>query len=159
MRKVRLLAKSTVVRSWVIRYTGAVSVFDNDEYDRWLAQARHTLASARRDLAGRDFDWACFKAQQAGEYAVKALLRGAGEPAHGHSLRRLLMALNVLGLTVPHGLQEASQMLDRHYIPARYPDAYPEGSPHEYYNEKSAKEALDAALEVIRWVQSAREAP
>jgi len=30
---------------------------------------------------------------------------------------------------VPETLLEAVKELDLHYIPARYPDAYPEGSP------------------------------
>ncbi len=129
--------------------------FDHVEYERWLAQARHTLASAERDAAEGDFNWACFKAQQAGEYALKSLLRGLGQPAHGHVLRRLLDSLASLEIRPPEEILEAAQDLDLHYIPTRYPDAYPEGSPHEYYNHKTAEEAINAAHQIIAWIQSA----
>jgi HEPN domain-containing protein len=129
--------------------------FDGSEYERWLAQAEHTVASARRDTEAGDFARSCFKAQQAGDYALKALLRGLGKPAHGHALGRLLAALTELALEVPPEIQEASQSLDRHYVPTRYPDAFPEGSPHEYYNRAAAEGAISAADQVIACVQSA----
>ena len=120
---------------------------DHEEYGRWLAQARHTLASARRDAGGRDYDWSCFKAQQAGEYALKGLLRGLGRPAYGPSLKRLLEALAEAGVEVAQGLVEAAQELDIHYVPA------PEGSPFEFYNPKRAREALEAAQQILAWVE------
>lgn len=128
---------------------------DLDEFRRWLAQAQHTLASAEKDLQEGDFDWACFKAQQAGEYALKGLLRGLGKPAYGHSTKRLLESLEAAGVTVSQELLEAAQELDIHYVPARYPDAYPEGSPFEYYNSKRAREALQAAQRILAWIQEA----
>ncbi|HIC93237.1 MAG TPA: HEPN domain-containing protein [Anaerolineae bacterium] len=64
------------------------SLFDQDEFFRWMRQAEHTLTSAQRDAAEGDYSWACFKAQQAAEYAAKALLRGLGLPAFGHSILR-----------------------------------------------------------------------
>lgn len=129
--------------------------FDEGEFERWLSQALHTRSSAQRDLDGRDFAWSCFKAQQAAEYALKALLRGLAQPGHGHSLTRLLKEVRSLGLDVPDIVAAAAQVLDRHYVPTRYPDAFPEGSPHEYYNRNAAEEAGDAADKVIAWVQSA----
>lgn len=128
---------------------------DTDEYTRWLGQASHTLASAQRDTAEGDFDWACFKAQQAGEYALKALLRGLGKPAYGHSLTRLLTQLSETGLAPNAEITRSGQLLDRHYIPTRYPDAYAEGSPHEFYDHHTAKEAQGAAARIVSWVQSA----
>ncbi|MDQ3458109.1 MAG: HEPN domain-containing protein [Deinococcota bacterium] len=132
-----------------------MEAFDREEFERWLSQAKHTLASAERDAAEGDFGWACFKAQQAGEYALKSLLRGLGQAAHGHVLRRLLATLASAGISLPSELLDAAQKLDLHYIPTRYPDAYPEGSPHEYYNHRTAEEATGAAHQIVTWVQSA----
>jgi HEPN domain-containing protein len=132
-----------------------VTEFDGNEFSRWLGQALHTRSSAERDASAGDFAWACFKAQQAGEYALKALLRGLGQPAHGHALRRLLFDLENLELEVPPQVTESAQTLDRHYVPTRYADAFPEGSPHEYYNRVAAEEAINAADQVIDWVQGA----
>ncbi|MFD3006035.1 HEPN domain-containing protein [Thermus tengchongensis] len=126
---------------------------DREEGERWLAQARHTLASGERDLEEGDYDWASFKAHQAGEYALKGLLRGLGRPAFGHALFRLLQALAETGLVIPPVLEERARLLDAHYIPARCPDAYPEGSPYEYYTPSRAKEALQAARSILGWVE------
>jgi len=39
-----------------------------------------------------DHNWACFKAHQAAGFAVKGLLYGAGRPARGRSVSKLLEA-------------------------------------------------------------------
>ena len=46
-------------------------MFDREEFERWLKQAEKTLESAERDKNNEDYNWCCFKAQQAAEYAVK----------------------------------------------------------------------------------------
>lgn len=84
---------------------------------------------------------------------MKGLLRGFGRPAFGHALFRLLQALAETGLVIPPALEEGARLLDAHYIPARYPDAYPEGSPYEYYTPSRAKEALQAARSILGWVE------
>ena len=58
-------------------------MFKRVEYERWMKQAEKTLHSDFRDLEGEDYEWASFKAQQAAELAVKALLRGMGLPQLG----------------------------------------------------------------------------
>ncbi|MGB9740257.1 MAG: HEPN domain-containing protein [Candidatus Bathyarchaeia archaeon] len=45
-----------------------------DEYRRWISSSKEALDSARGDLERGDSNWACFKAQQAAEFVVKALL-------------------------------------------------------------------------------------
>lgn len=63
-----------------------------------------------------------------------------------------------LSLTLAFGLEVAEiagagQLLDRHSILTRYPDAYAEGSPHEYYDDRTAREAQGAAAQIINWVE------
>ncbi|MGV9169103.1 MAG: HEPN domain-containing protein [Promethearchaeia archaeon] len=41
--------------------------------------------------------------------------------------------------------------LDRVYIPARYPNGLPTGTPRETFDEKEAQEAIKAAREVIKF--------
>jgi len=55
-----------------------LSIFDQEEYRRWMKQAEATLSSAKRDKDYGDYNWCCFKAQQAAEFAVKGLLYGVG---------------------------------------------------------------------------------
>ena len=114
-----------------------------------MEQAEHNLESAERDAEDGDFAWACFKAQRAAELAVKALLLGLGQPARGHSVLALLRQVSDLQIDVPQPLLESAQRLDRLYIPTRYPDAHPTGSPFEFYNEADAQQALSDARQVI----------
>ncbi|MCS7312632.1 MAG: HEPN domain-containing protein [Acidobacteria bacterium] len=127
-------------------------MLDEAEFRRWMRQAEHTLASAERDRAEGDYAWACFKAEQAAQYALKAFLIGIGQAAHGHSLRRLIRQVKDLGLRVPSAVMDAAEGLERHYIPSRYPDAYPEGSPFEFYHDKQAREAIRWADRILDFV-------
>ena len=63
-----------------------MSYLDEGEFERWKRSALRTLESARRDLDGGDYNWACFKSHQAAEKALKALLWGVGRPRSGHAL-------------------------------------------------------------------------
>jgi HEPN domain-containing protein len=122
------------------------------EFSRWLAMARRTLESAARDVEGGDHNWACFKAHQAAEFAVKGLLYGAGRPARGRSVSKLLEAAKDL-VEVPGGLVELGKLLDKFYIPTRYVDAWSEGAPYEYFTRGDAESALRAAGEVVSFVE------
>lgn len=53
----------------------------------------------------------------------------------------------------PENLLEAARELDRHYIPARYPNAHPDVAPHEAYDEATSRRALKAAEEIIGFVK------
>jgi len=128
-------------------------VLDVAEYSRWLKTAKSTLKSAEGDLERGDYSWACFKAQQAAEFAVKALLYGLGLPAHGHSISGLL-AKAPSSLHVSEGLIQRAKTLDKLYIPTRYPNAWAEGSPEDYYTVKDAEEAICCAKEVVSWVEA-----
>jgi HEPN domain-containing protein len=132
------------------------SLFDEEEFLRWMKQAEHTLTSAQRDATEGDYGWACFKAQQAAEYATKALLRGLGLPAFGHSVLGLVGEMERQGLPITEKVRQCARTLDRHYIPPRYANAYPAGSPFEYYDRETAGEAIACAQAVLKVVQEAR---
>ncbi|WP_324736176.1 HEPN domain-containing protein [Thermococcus sp. SY098] len=127
-------------------------MFDREEFIRWFKHAEYTLKSAIRDKDSGDYSWACFKAQQAAELAVKALLYGLGIMTYGHSIKKLLDILSK-EVQVPQNLFRNARVLDRHYIPPRYPDAYIEGSPYEYYDKIDAEEAIRAAGEILNFVR------
>jgi len=128
--------------------------FDQDEYERWMAQAEHTLKSAIGDVDDGDYGWACFKAQQAAEYAVKGLLYGLGVAAIGHSILRLLGIVESKGVKVSDELKRKARLLDRHYIPTRYVNAHVEGSPFEYYDRETAEESIRCSREILEFVKS-----
>lgn len=39
----------------------STTIFDKEEFDRWIKSAIKTLESAQRDYVNEDYNWACFK--------------------------------------------------------------------------------------------------
>lgn len=116
----------------------------------WIEQAERDLEKAGLDLEHAYFEWACFTAQQAAEKAVKALFQKLGDSVRGHSLLRLLKALEAR-VEVTESLFHRARVLDRYYIEARYPNGFPAGTPGEYFDRELAEEAVDAADEIVRF--------
>ncbi len=54
---------------------------------------------------------------------------------------------------VDEKLLSYARELDRHYIPSRYPNAYPDGTPHEAYGEEAASRALRAAEALVEFAR------
>ena len=126
-------------------------MFDEVEFKRWMRQAERTLESAEKDKNSGDYNWCCFKAQQAAEYCVKGFLYGLGIMAYGHSIVNLLGRIKE-ELRIPRDVLRAARLLDRHYIPPRYPNAHSEGAPFEYYDIETAEEALKSSKGIIDFV-------
>lgn len=129
-----------------------MGLLDVNEYRRWMSQAVKTLELVEADIAFEGYSWACFKAQQAAEYALKATLYLFGEPAFGRDLVGLARRAEKLCGSLPESVWDCIYMLDKMYIPPRYPDAFPEGAPWEHYSRKEAVEARECASRVIEWV-------
>lgn len=127
-------------------------VVDFREFERWMAMARRTLRSARVDMEAGDFNWACFKAHQAAESAIKALLYGIGKPVRGHSLTYLMGEVAKF-IEVKEEVFDLCRYLDKLYVPTRYVDSWSEGVPYEYFAEKDAEEAMEAAERVISFIE------
>ncbi|MEM4461305.1 MAG: HEPN domain-containing protein [Candidatus Bathyarchaeia archaeon] len=128
-------------------------MLDDSEYLRWISTAKKTLESACGDMDRGDYNWACFKARQAAEFAVKALLYGIGSPAYGHSVSKLLVNVGSLGISIPNDVIEYAKTLDKYYVPTRYPNAWAEGMPYEYYTKLDATNAIGYSSRVISWVE------
>lgn len=125
---------------------------DESAYARWLATAESNLASARREAAAEAHHVAVLLAEQAARCATKAVLHGVGATAraHGHGLVTLGGAVAAeIGSALPDPVLEAMQRLSQAYMPSRYPDALPDGSPVDYYGSAHSKQALDDAAEVM----------
>ena len=63
----------------------------------------------------------------------------------GHSLVKLGVQI---GLSKQ--LTEECAILDQYYIPTRYPNGLPDGSPFEVYTRAQAEEALRTAETILR---------
>ena len=117
----------------------------------WFRQAERDLSHAEKSLRDRDYEWACFAAQQAAEKALKALHLFLGQDVWGHVLVKLLEELPFL---VPEDIREGAYVLDTYYIPTRYPNGFPEGAPFEHYHVKQAEEAVEYARKILEFVRA-----
>ena len=119
----------------------------------WLAQAERDLEQAEDSRRAGRHEWACFAAQQAAEKAVKALHLALGQEAWGHVIARLLRDLP-REVKVPEEILNKAKVLDNFYIPARYPNAHPEGAPFEHYGPLQSREAIQYAGEIVAFVRA-----
>ena len=119
----------------------------------WLNQAKNDLEHAKSDLENGYYNWACFSAQQGAEKAVKAVFQKMGAEAWGHSVVDLLKEL-ANSHKVPDELIDISMELDKAYIPSRYPNALPSGSPYERFTREEARRAIEYAEKIIGFCES-----
>jgi HEPN domain-containing protein len=114
----------------------------------WLKPAEKDLEKAKLDVGWGYNEWACFTAQQAAEKAIKALFQHLHGDASGHGTKALLENLPYEDRCK---LLEDAILLDKLYIPTRYPNGLPQGIPHDYFTKKDAEEAVGAALRIYEW--------
>lgn len=101
------------------------------------------------ELAVEEGIWnqVCFHAQQCAEKSLKAVLSSHGHlPPRTHKLADLV---SFLGEEVPPDLGDDLLLLDRFYIPTRYPDALPGSLPDGLPCESDAREALTLARKIM----------
>lgn len=70
---------------------------------------------------------------------------------------QLLEELKTLGSEVTPELESWARTLDRLYIPTRYPNAHPAGSPFEFYDEGTSRQAMGCAEAILDFVRKERE--
>ncbi|MBI3939460.1 MAG: HEPN domain-containing protein [Acidobacteria bacterium] len=121
-----------------------------NRYLDWFRQAEADLRHARHACENGDFEWSCFAAQQAAEKALKAVFQRLGKDAWGHMVTALLGNL-ASDLAVPHGLLDRARMLDKHYIPSRYPNGFESGAPTDFYTQEEAQVAIRNSEAIIEF--------
>jgi HEPN domain-containing protein len=119
----------------------------------WYEQGKRDLERARLDVAHRFYEWACFTSQQSAEKVIKGLALKLGLTIWGHSLTEILRILSER-IEIPEQLKDEAKLLDLYYIPSRYPNGFPLGKPADYFTEKQAREAIDAADHILRFCES-----
>lgn len=116
---------------------------------RWMRQSEDDFKFVQwLSRENAFFDKGCFLAQQAGEKACKACLYAAGKRrVLGHSLFELAQELGRQDGRFL-AIVDAAKQLDRLYIPSRYPNGLPGGSPFQVFDRSDLANAL-AALEKV----------
>jgi len=125
------------------------------EARRWVDTASEDIDAARVLMDKQKFSHACFFAQQAAEKALKALWISIGEDPWGHSLQKLISTLPQVDIkTTMEEFIEESAVLDRYYIPTRYPNGLPDLTPSKYYFQKDAHLCIESAERIINKVRN-----
>ncbi|MCS7180835.1 MAG: HEPN domain-containing protein [bacterium] len=119
----------------------------------WIEEAENDIKHAENDLKSGFYNWACFSAQQAGEKAVKGVFQKLGVDIWGHSVSDLLLELSKK-IKVPKNLIEISYELDKAYIPTRYPDVFPSGSPKDKYTKKEAERLIKYGKKIVEFCKT-----
>jgi HEPN domain-containing protein len=119
----------------------------------WFRQAQADFQHAGNALISGDYEWSCFAAQQAAEKAVKAVFQDRGLEAWGHTISALLGGLGGQ-IAVAESLLESAKILDKHYIPTRYPNGFDSGAPTDFYTRSEAQAALGHAEEILGFCEN-----
>lgn len=121
-----------------------------NRYRDWFRQAEADLKHARNALGSGSYEWSCFAAQQSTEKAVEAVFEKRGRQAWGHTVSLLLGELGEI-VGVPSDLVEQAKILDKYYIPARYPNGFEAGAPVDFFTQREAQEAIEYASEIVEF--------
>ncbi len=125
----------------------------NEATERWLVFARQDLRMAELALADGVFNQVCFHGQQCVEKAIKGWLEGQGRIAP--RMHRMADLLPLLPPDLMDELSDPLRLLDRFYIPTRYPNALPGTLPEGMPSRQDAQETLGMAQRVLERVEQA----
>ncbi|MDD5544824.1 MAG: HEPN domain-containing protein [Acidobacteriia bacterium] len=131
------------------------------EAERWLRTAEEDLHAARVLLEAQQHAQSCFYSQQSGEKAVKALWYLIDVDPWGHSVQKL-----IIDFPRKNDLPDLEKwiswgaLLDKFYIPTRYPNGLPDLTPGQVYTREDALHGQEAAQALIAgcraWMDSAK---
>jgi HEPN domain-containing protein len=123
----------------------------NEEAEKWFHFAHEDFRMAELALKEGMYNQVCFHAQQSVEKVLKGLITHQGNiHPQTHKLADLLSALSPSPLD---DLRDEILVLDRFYIPTRYPDALPGSLAEGLPSDKDAKEALESARMILKKVE------
>lgn len=118
----------------------------------WYEQGKRDFEKAELDLKNSYYEWCCFTSQQSAEKVIKALGLRLGITLWGHSLNEMLKIISER-VEISKEIFDKGKLLDLFYIPPRYPNGFASGKPADYFTEKNAKEAIDAANSIIKFCE------
>ena len=123
-----------------------------EDVEHWLEFASEDLKMAELAQKEKIYNQVCFHSQQCVEKAIKASILHQGRVyPRSHKLADLLAELHDEKFG---SLKDEIILLDRFYIPARYPDALPGILPEGLPGEPDAEEALKTAQKVLESVKA-----
>jgi len=121
---------------------------------RWLEQAEHNLEVAEHNLKAKFYSDACFMAEQTAQVGLKAfIIYHKRRLIWEHSIQELAKICSQYDKSFERFI-EYGKILDRYYIPTRYPDALARPAvPFKTYTEEDANDAIKLVKEVLKKVK------
>ena len=137
---------------------------DRHEAQRWLDTAAEDLRAARTLAEAGFYAHACFSTQQCAEKTAKAMWYLVGADPWGHSVQALIEEFPLRDrLDDADALIKKAAVLDRFYIPTRYPNGLPDLTPGKNYFRTDAEQAIGLADDLWaafqRWINSYSPGP
>jgi len=127
------------------------------EARRWMDTAKGDIGAADVLYQSGKYAHACFHAQQSAEKALKALWYFADADPWGHSIKKLMDDLTEVDPVLSKAMEPLKKIgliLDRFYIPTRYPNGLPDLTPEQAFLEEDAKSCIEHATNILDAVQS-----
>ncbi len=116
---------------------------------KWLRFAEEDLKMAELAIDAQLWNQACFHSQQAAEKYLKATWTDAEVPR----IHKISELLSLSTIEIPESLAEDLILLDRFYIPTRYPDAIPGSVESGLPDHNDALEALRVANDLRQYLE------
>ena len=124
---------------------------DSGNFEDWLAKAENDLMAARGILFYYEeppTDTICYHAHQVAEKSLKAfLVAKSGSLPRTHDLIELINLCSVLDKAIGDK-KEATEILNKYYIDAKYPPDLPVN-----YPKSDAEEAVRLAETIIKMIR------
>jgi len=127
------------------------------ESTRWFNTADDDIDTAKILKEKGKFAHSCFHAQQAGEKAIKALWYFLDADPWGHSIKKLVDDLEHVDLSMFNSIKSLSRdgmVLDRFYIPTRYPNGLPDITPDVAFTNPDAEICINHAEKIPKAVKA-----
>lgn len=119
---------------------------------RWIRQAIEDLDAAKYNHKGKKYNVSCFLCHQATEKILKGYLIYKGlETVWGHSISELISECIDFDKDFL-SMKKDIVILDKYYIPTRYPNGLPGGIPAEAFNLRESKEAIKNSERAINFI-------
>lgn len=119
--------------------------------NRWLPFADEDLKLAEISLRENIFNAVCFHSQQCAEKCLKGMMETkTKEVPRIHYLKELFIEVKKVAPEI-ESFRAGINILDRYYIPTRYPAALPGSLPEGLPDKEDAQEALEIAKEIYEF--------
>jgi len=122
-----------------------------NRFSDWYCQAGADLRHAHNAMESGDFEWSCFAAHQAAKKALKSVFLKQGMDAWGHTLTAMIGNLSDSVDPPSETLVNDAKILDKYYIPTRYPNGFESGAPTDYYTRVEAENAIQLSKAILEY--------